>query len=108
MKSKKMLLMNLLEGRNRDTGLKNGLVDTVWKEESGTNAESSNVIITLPGVKQLASTASVQHRELSSVLCDDIEGWEGGKREVIYVHIQLIHVVVQQKLTQHCKAITLQ
>ena len=43
--------------------------------------------------------------------------WDGGvgcwggvmggrlKRKGIYVYIQLIHIVVQQKLTQHCKAI---
>ena len=30
------------------------------------------------------------------------------KRKGIYVYIQLIHVAVQQKLTQHCKAIMLQ
>ena len=54
--------------------------------------------------------AAIQHRELSSVLCDDIEGWVGGrlKREGIYVYIWLIHVAVQQKLTQHCKAIIFQ
>jgi len=23
--------------------------------------------------------AAVQHRELSSVLCDDLEGWDGGE-----------------------------
>ena len=49
------------------------------------------------------------------MLCDDLEGWggrwEGGRlrREEIYVcvyiYIWLIHFVVQQKLTQHCKAI---
>ena len=32
---------------------------------------------------------------------------EGGDME-IYIHIQLIHFVVQQKLTQHCKAVILQ
>ena len=55
------------------------------------------------------------------MLCDHLEGWdrEGGRegwdREGqeggemgIYVHIQLIHCAVQQKLTQHCKAIILQ
>ena len=33
-------------------------------------------------------------------------GGVGGRseREGIYVYIQLIHFVVQQKLTQHCKA----
>ena len=33
--------------------------------------------------------AAVQHRELSSVLCDDLEGWDGEgrlKREEIYVY----------------------
>ena len=30
------------------------------------------------------------------------------KREEIYVYLWLIHVVVQQKATQHCKAIILQ
>ena len=29
------------------------------------------------------------------------------KKEGIYVYIQLIHFVVQRKLTQHCKAIIL-
>ena len=50
------------------------------------------------------------------MLCDHLEGWdrevgremqEGGDM-VIYVYIQLIHFVIQQKLTQHCKAIILQ
>ena len=46
-------------------------------------------------------------RELSSVLCDDLEGWDGRcgvgvKRERIYVYIELIHVAVQQKL-KYCK-----
>ena len=41
--------------------------------------------------------------------CGDLEEWdegEGGrsKREGIFVYIQLIHFLVQQKLTQHCKA----
>ena len=29
------------------------------------------------------------------------------KREGIYVYIQVIHFIAQQKLTQHCKAIIL-
>ena len=48
--------------------------------------------------------------------CDDLEGWdrEGGREAQeggdmgIYVYILPIHFVVQQKLTQHCKAIILQ
>ena len=50
------------------------------------------------------------------MLCDHLEGWdrEGGRETQegegmgIYVHIQLIHFVIQQKLTQHFKAIILQ
>ena len=44
---------------------------------------------------------------------DDLKGWDGGwvggklKREGIRVYLQLIHVIVQQKLTQHSKAIIL-
>ena len=29
--------------------------------------------------------------------------WEGGPRGGVYVYILLIHFVVQEKLTQHCK-----
>ena len=47
------------------------------------------------------------------MLCDDPDGrmgWGGAvggmfKREVIYVCLELIHIVIQQKLTQHCKTI---
>ena len=50
--------------------------------------------------------------ELSRGLCDH---WGGGpgmgvpsKREGRYAHIELIHFVLQQKLTEYCKAIMLQ
>ena len=33
-----------------------------------------------------------------------MQGWEGGAREGILVHTELLHFVVQQKLTQHRKA----
>ena len=50
------------------------------------------------------------------MLCDDLEGWdkEGGREAQeggdmgTYVYVQLIHFVVQQKLTHHCKAIIIQ
>ena len=50
------------------------------------------------------------------MLCDHLEGWdrEGGRETQeggvmgIYVHVQLIHFVIQQKLTHHRKAIILQ
>ena len=40
---------------------------------------------------------------------DDQEGLDSGglKRERIYAYIELIHLVVCQKLTQHCKAVIL-
>jgi len=39
-------------------------------------------------------------RELSSVLCDDLEEWgEKSKREGICVYLELIHDVTQQKRT---------
>ena len=69
---------------------------------------------TLPCVKQLVGSGYI-NRELSSVLCDDLEcwggsGWKKGStgRGYIYIHIQLIHVVGQQKLTQHYKTIIFQ
>ena len=50
------------------------------------------------------------------VLCDHLEGWdrEGGREMQeggdmgIYVYVELIHFVIKQKLTYHCKAIILQ
>ena len=55
-------------------------------------------------IKQIASGKLLHSRELGSVLCDDLEGWDRGggvggrpKKEGIYVHIKMIHVDVQQK-----------
>ena len=77
--------------------VKTGLMDTVWERVGGMNGESSNNIYTLlcvkwiAGEKLLHNTGAVMHRLHNSlVLCDDLEGWDGGKggtlkREVIYV-----------------------
>ena len=56
---------------------------------------------------------AIWHKKHSLVLSDDPEGWDGGmegkaKREGICVCIELIHFFVQQKMTQHYKAIILQ
>ena len=56
--------------------------------------------------------ATAQHREISSVLCDHLEGWDREvRREMqvgvdmgIYAYVQLIHLVIKKKLTHHCKA----
>ena len=59
----------------------------------------------------MCRTDSCKEAELSWVLCDDLERWGGGwgkiKKKGIYVYTQLIPSVTQQKVTQHCKAITL-
>ena len=51
------------------------------------------------------------NRGLSSALCDDLAGWGGVwgglKREEKSVYIWPVHIVVEQKLTQHCKVIIL-
>ena len=48
------------------------------------------------------------------MLCDDLRAGMGGgaggkfRKEEVYAYIPLIHIIVQQELTQHCKAIILQ
>ena len=47
------------------------------------------------------------------MLCDHLEGWdrEGGRETQeggdmgIYIYVELIHFVIKQKLTHHCKAL---
>ena len=61
-------------------------------------------------------SSSIAQGDWLGALRDDLEGWdrEGGRETQeggdmgIYVYIQLIHFVIQQKLTHHCKAIILQ
>ena len=76
---------------------------------------------TLPCVKQLAS-GKLLYSTGSSAWCSMVTqmGWDGGgmgrdfQRERIYIcvcvciYIQLIHFIVQQNLTQHCKTIIFQ
>ena len=45
-----MVLMNLLQGRNRDAGIENGLVDTERKGMGGMDQESGLETYTLPYV----------------------------------------------------------
>ena len=85
--------------------------------EGGTmNWESSVETYTLPCVKQIASEKLLD-KPGSSARCSlmtqrsrMVGGEVGGrfKGEEIYVYLWLIHVVVQQKPIQHCKAIILQ
>ena len=61
----------------------------------------------------MGSSFTAQGAQAVLSLCDDIEGWdvERGERLIrkgVYVYIWLIHIAVQKKPTQHCKAIILQ
>ena len=60
----------------------------------------------------MGSCYIAQGARLSAVWQHRAVGWGGVggrlKREEIYVYLQLIHIIIQQKPTQNCKAITLQ
>ena len=54
-----------------------------------------------------------EHAVYRRELCDDLDGWAGcgrgpRRRGYLYMYMELIHFVVQQKLTQHCKTTILQ
>ena len=78
------------------------------KGEAGTNWESRIDIHPLPHVKWVASGKLLDNRELSLGLCDDLEGWDGGKweggsRKRVYAHTcARTHThTLEQKLTTH-------
>ena len=103
-----------MQGRKRDTDIENELVDMAGGEgEAGKNRERSTDILTLPEVKCVTGSRCIAYRELSLVLCDAPDGWDGKmrgrlQREGTDVYLRLIHVAIQQKPTQHCEAIILQ
>ena len=83
-KKKKKYWWTYLQGRNRDTGIENGLVDTWQEGQGGMNWESSIAIY----ASSMCETDSewetaVETRELSLAFCTDPEGWDGrvGGRE---------------------------
>ena len=98
------------QGRNRDADIEKRFVDTVGEGEGGMNWECSIKTYVLPSVKQRAS--GTLHNTGSSNQCSETS-WRGGmageggrpKREVMYVYLWMIHAIVWQKPTQHCKAI---
>ena len=63
-----MVQMNLLRGRNRDTDIENGHVDTVGEGEGGMNWEIRFDTNTLQCVKQIAS-GNLLHSTGSSAGC---------------------------------------
>ena len=83
--------------------------------EGGTNCKNSIEIYALPFAKQIAS-GRLRYSPGSSAQCS-VKTWSGGwesavggrlKRGGMYVNLQLIHIVVWQKLTQHYTAFLLQ
>ena len=90
---------------SKPLGINNGLVDTGWEGEGGTNWESDNDLWTPPWTymrchvqsrEPAGSSCAVQGAQL----CDDLEGWDEGvrgrcKREGIHVCKWLTHFLVQ-------------
>ena len=81
---------------------------TAGRGEGGMNSESSTETYITICETESEGEVDIKHWELNPVFCDNLEGWNRGKREGLYVYLWLIHVVIQQKPTQHCKAIILQ
>ena len=87
--------MNLSAGSNEDTDTESRFVDIAGQEEGGKNWEEHWRRCKVGSWRQ-----SLYDREVGGTGVGR-EAQEGG----ICVHLPLIHTVVQQKLTQHCKAI---
>ena len=67
---------------NGDADIEKRLIDTLGEEEAGMNWESSIETYTLTHAKWIASGSLLYDTGSSnSVLCDNLEGWEGGFRE---------------------------
>jgi len=94
-----------LQGRNRDADVENGCVDMEWEGGGDGMAWEIGIDIRRATMCKADSQweAVAEHRKLSSTLCDDLRGgMDGGGKKVqerggMYVHIWLIHFVVQQK-----------
>ena len=80
-----MVLMNYLQGSNRDAYTESRPAGTEGEGEGGMNWESGIETYTLPYVKLIASGNLLYYAGSSKlVLCDSLEGWDrvGGGREV--------------------------
>ena len=78
-------------------------MDTGWRRE-GEGERNQRVAVTSDTPRKLQYNQRAQ-----PLLSQDSEGWDGAgrrfKREGMYVNRQLMHLVVQQKLTPHCNYI---
>ena len=76
-------------------------MEILQEGEDGTNWENGFDINTVSYMK-LTGSGNLQYSTKSSALCSLMMKRSGIG---IYVYIKLIHFIVQQKLTQHCRAI---
>ena len=109
----KMVLMNLFARQEEGHRLGEWTCGHSRGGRWGDDWEGSTDIYTLPCIKSTASGKLLDGRGSSargSAMTQRGEMGVGGslKREWVYVYIQLIHTVVQQKPTRLCKAIILQ
>ena len=78
--SREVYRWTYFQGRNRQEpvpNVENGHVEIVGGWESGMNWDSSINICTLPCERDSSWEPGAKHRKLSSVPCDDLEGWNG-------------------------------
>ena len=105
-----------MQGSQRDTDVKNRLLDSVGKGEGEMISENSIETCVLPYVKQMTSACSMHEAGHSKlVLWNNPEGWgeeEGGRGFRIggetHVCLWLIHGDVWQRPPQSCEVIVLQ
>ena len=108
-----MVQMNLFAGQEQRRRHRERTRGPGGEREGGMNWEIRIDIYTLPCVKQVASgnlvysTGSPARCSVMTQMGGMGDGGGRSKREGIQVYIQLIHFIVQKKLTQHCKAIIL-
>ena len=85
MEFKKMVTMTLYARQQKDTDVKNSLLDSVWDAEGGMTWENNTEICILSSVKSISSSGSMHKTGCSGMVhWDDPEGWdgEGGGRGV--------------------------
>ena len=110
---KKWYWWTSFQGRNRETDMKNRLMDTAGDGEGGMNWENSTELYTLSYVKwQLVGSCCITQGALPGALwLPRGMGWWGGgrfKREGIYVYDWFTLLYGRKKPTQQCKALILQ
>ena len=102
-----MVLMNLFTGQEQRHRSREWACGHSWGRRGWDGLREKHWNIYTPTCNTDSQwEVGTEHRELSMVLCDDLEGvMVVGKldRERICAHLELFHVVVQ-----HCKATKLQ